>query len=172
MRFMWKSLWDEFSTQASSKSGNFFLKKIICKYFEIYFIYLYFFTLQVHEGQKHHVCKFCKKAFGESNDLRRHIEWVHEGKKDHICDSCGKAFGKLSSLKRHFQSIHEGIKYPCRLCKKTLGSPRDVKIHIQTVHEGVRKFKCNFCEKSFGRSEHLKRHTDTNHKQFTNQDQD
>ena len=37
----------------------------------------------------------------------------------YLCNICKKHFGNTQNLKRHIKSVHEGIKYPCDLCGKT-----------------------------------------------------
>ena len=53
---------------------------------------------------------FSGKAYGRSNDLKKHISSFHEKLKNHICDLCGKAFTQAPHLRTHILSVHEGIK--------------------------------------------------------------
>ena len=52
-------------------------------------------------------CNLCGKAYGQQNNLSRHIEIVHEGRKDFQCDLCGKEFSYKSHLERHKTNVHK-----------------------------------------------------------------
>ena len=53
----------------------------------------------VHLGLKDYHCDSCPKKFGQSGQLKRHIEELH-GLKNYICDS----FSQASSLRTHVKS--------------------------------------------------------------------
>merc|ERR1712242_194576 len=44
--------------------------------------------------------------FGQSGDLKRHVEMFHEGVKNHQCQLCDQKFGQLSNLKTHVKNVH------------------------------------------------------------------
>ena len=37
-------------------------------------------VITVHEGQKNFKCEYCEHAYGQSGDLKRHIDRVHKNK--------------------------------------------------------------------------------------------
>ena len=52
-------------------------------------------------GPQDYVCTYCPKAFSNSNDLKKHIQYFHEGEKNHVCELCDKKFGSLQQLTTH-----------------------------------------------------------------------
>ena len=55
---------------------------------------------KIHTGVKPYKCSYCRKAFLNSNRVKRH-EVIHTGVMDYRCSSCGKEFNQKSNLVVH-----------------------------------------------------------------------
>lgn len=58
--------------------------------------------MRSHTGIKPYECSHCSKAYGQSNDLMKHMQ-THVGPNVYRCDigDCTEAFEKFSELKNH-----------------------------------------------------------------------
>ena len=61
----------------------------------------------VHKKIIPYECQECKKSFGHSITLERHIDTVHKKLTPYQCEVCLKSFGQKQNLKRHITSIHK-----------------------------------------------------------------
>lgn len=52
------------------------------------------------------ICVFCNKVFGDSTDLKHHVEAHLE--EDNKCKICNKKFIRPLHLKKHIEMVHEG----------------------------------------------------------------
>ena len=46
------------------------------------------------------------KMFSDKGNMLKHIACVHDGLKPYHCDYCGKAYGQSNDLKRHILKCH------------------------------------------------------------------
>ena len=97
---------------------------------------------------KIHKCKFCKKTFDSTNNLRIHEQTIHDQKKQITCRYCDdtKTFSNKPSLQIHYKRIHKDKYYIfCQQCDKAFMGKRPLKKHIKRNHN----HECNICDKTF-----------------------
>ena len=58
--------------------------------------------MRTHTGEKPYKCKFCDKAFSESNVLVKHIR-THVGKNIYECKECPASFRLQGELREHIR---------------------------------------------------------------------
>lgn len=61
--------------------------------------------MRTHTGEKPYKCKYCERAFAQSNDLIKHLR-SHIGENVYECELCPKAFRLAAELREHF-SLHK-----------------------------------------------------------------
>lgn len=91
-------------------------------------------------GQKNYRCQICRKPFGESEELNKHLKIVHNEtlKKDKY--KCHKAYVRQAGLKNHLLIDHEGLELKvkerkCVPCKKIFRYEDQINEHIRIDHE-------------------------------------
>ncbi|XP_034529408.1 zinc finger protein 2 homolog [Notolabrus celidotus] len=115
--------------------------------------------MQVHKGEKTHLCTTCGRSFFSSGELLLHTR-SHTGELPYTCMHCGKGFSTKSHLIIHNRS-HTGERpYLCAECPKRFLTLNCLKRHLLS-HNGVKPFKCSNCEKEFSQQGNLKRHMAT-----------
>ena len=128
----------------------------------------------VHEGIKKHICKFCKKAFFRTNDLKKHTQKSHDSIKSlqndiikHALLDVTKNIEKnISNSNFLNNSTNENEKiFKCESCIKQFDKKYSLKRHIRSVHEGIKDHKCHNCEKTFSRSSDVNRHIKNVHEE-------
>ena len=116
---------------------------------------------------KIHKCKFCKKTFDSTNNLRIHEQTIHDQKKQITCRYCDdtKTFSNKPSLQIHYKRIHKDKYYIfCQQCDKAFMGKRPLKKHIKRNHN----HECNICDKTFTSYHHLSNHKNDIHKILDN----
>ncbi|XP_034043152.1 zinc finger protein OZF-like isoform X2 [Thalassophryne amazonica] len=78
--------------------------------------------------EKRYSCSVCKKRFGWSTDLVRHMR-THTGERPYSCSFCNKGFTQKVTLTAHM-----------------------------TLHTGEKLFRCNQCGKGFNQKSYLRKH--------------
>ncbi|ORY51460.1 hypothetical protein BCR33DRAFT_652286, partial [Rhizoclosmatium globosum] len=58
-------------------------------------------------------CHSCEKAFGRSNDLKRHQLTHTPDEKPYSCRWCQKKFSRPDSVRKHEASVSEGRRVRC-----------------------------------------------------------
>ncbi|CAJ1054869.1 zinc finger protein 2 homolog [Xyrichtys novacula] len=115
--------------------------------------------MQVHKGEKTHLCTTCGKSFFSSGELLLHTR-SHTGELPYTCTHCGKGFSTKSHLIIHNRS-HTGERpYLCAECPKRFLTLNCLKRHMLS-HNGIKPFKCPHCEREFSQQGNLKRHMAT-----------
>jgi len=57
--------------------------------------------MRTHTGEKPYKCKFCERAFAQSNDMIKHLR-SHLGENVYRCELCPKSFRLATELRSHF----------------------------------------------------------------------
>lgn len=57
--------------------------------------------MRTHTGEKPYKCKYCERAFAQSNDLIKHLRG-HLGDNVYKCDLCPQGFRLQGDLRAHF----------------------------------------------------------------------
>ena len=88
-------------------------------------------------------CKWCRKGYVNSKDLKNHTKIVH-GLEPNNCVSCGKKFESISGLTVHIKrgckgaKVHKGVKFSCKSCNKTYLQKGGLNYHNKTVHQDIK----------------------------------
>ena len=143
------------------------------------------------QSKKQHVCKICKKGFGEERWLNLHSAKVHNDenwisvRESRVCEYCDKTLSSKGNLDTHLKRKHmkdinpeiqadtnadqmedgdeNDAKIECELgCGKKFKIRKNMKTHMRLTHNGKR-FKCNGCDKMFFSQANLERHQDQVH---------
>lgn len=56
-----------------------------------------------HTGEKPHKCKYCERAYTQSNELMKHLR-IHLGDNVYRCSLCPQAFRLHGDLREHFNT--------------------------------------------------------------------
>lgn len=59
--------------------------------------------MRTHTGEKPYKCKYCERAYAQSNDMIKHLR-IHIGDNVYRCELCPQAFRLLCELRAHFAS--------------------------------------------------------------------
>ena len=87
---------------------------------------------RIHNCEKPHECKTCKRRFKQSANLKKH-ERIHTCEKPFECKTCSKTFSQASHLKTH-ERIHRSEKpFECKTCNKTFLQLSNLKRH-EKIH--------------------------------------
>lgn len=133
-----------------------------------------------------HSCRICKKAFGDSRMLQKHMSehseqtmctvchkliflkslpkhmMLHTKPKAWECTQCDRAYRDKCDLRKHMR-IHTGEKpYTCEICNKSFAHSSQLPRHLRT-HSGEKPYQCSLCQKvfsrKFGLQQHMSRHS-------------
>lgn len=61
--------------------------------------------MRTHTGEKPYKCKYCTRAFAQSNDLVKHLRG-HLGENVYKCEMCPQSFRLIKELRVHF-TVHK-----------------------------------------------------------------
>ena len=120
---------------------------------------------QIHDSTRKYVCLIegCSSSFKYKQSLVRHKRSVHEGVKFE-CPVCGRMFGQSFDMKIHVETVHKQIKkFKCHLCGMEFGQAVKLKTHIDVVHNKIKAFSCHLCNKSFADAGYRKVHIEEVH---------
>jgi len=99
-------------------------------------------------------CSICKKRYGTSFALKRHIT-THE-EQSYVCKICGKNFKSESGVRYH-EKCHSGKGKECPVCKRKFYTKASYSGHLsQHTHE--KPYKCGVCGAAFGYENNLVYH--------------
>lgn len=56
---------------------------------------------RIHTGEKPYKCKYCEKAYCQSNELTKHLRF-HLGENVYQCALCPQRFATVKLVKEHF----------------------------------------------------------------------
>jgi hypothetical protein len=104
--------------------------------------------LAIHDPDKKFPCKLCDLKFNQQRDLNTHSMQIHTGERPHICKICGKGFVHKHYLSEHMDYHTGERKYQCPQCGKCFQSTSTLVKHSER-HKGQRDHQCDQCSKSF-----------------------
>jgi len=109
-------------------------------------------------------CDQCRRSFGKSSDLSRHIQTIHLDQRKFSCGTCHRRFKQRAHCLAHYQSVHEGSRpFNCPTCQERFSRKATLKKHIVSVHERVRPHSCGICGRRFAQRADLARHNKNLH---------
>jgi len=122
----------------------------------------------VHLMEKNFQCDVCKKCFGRSDSLTKHMR-SHTNERSYICEFCSLAFNQSSHLIKHRRTKHldlnrESHKHVCEICSGRFYSKGELEKHNRITHEGIKDFICLICQHKFGGRAMCRRHVKKVHR--------
>ena len=100
--------------------------------------------------EKPYKCTLCKRAFAQSDNLKKHLQ-RHAGIKPHICNLCSLAFTDKGDLTKHIARSHDqddAKSYECDKCEKSFKFKGNLRIH-KAVRDPRKLFTCEQCNNKF-----------------------
>ena len=106
---------------------------------------------------KLHKCQVCGKSYGQSNQLRKHIQ-THSGTKAHNCMQCSYSSLSAGTMKIHNLTHTELYKlHKCDQCAVSFNTVIKLRAH-KVSHLTEKRFRCTICDYKSKRKFQLKKH--------------